>query len=44
VALNPATTEAYIIAFNTASDEAPDRGPFTAMMRSAAAMLGFKAK
>jgi CubicO group peptidase (beta-lactamase class C family) len=40
LSLNPVTSEAYIIAFNTANDDAPDGKPFQAMMRAAAAMLG----
>lgn len=42
VSLNPATSDAFIIAFNTANDDAPDRAPFQAMMRSAARMIGRK--
>ncbi len=42
VALNPATTEAFIIAFNTSNDADDPAGAFGAMMRSAAAMLGYK--
>jgi hypothetical protein len=37
--MNPATGEAFIIAFNTANDDAQDKRPFNAMMRSASAML-----
>ncbi len=44
ISMNPATSEAFIIAFNTANDDAPDKGPFQAMMRSAAAMLGSRPK
>jgi CubicO group peptidase (beta-lactamase class C family) len=40
VSLNPATSDAFILAFNTANDDAPDQAPFQAMMRSAAAMIG----
>jgi len=39
LSMNPATGEAFIIAFNTANDDAQDKGPFNAMMRSASAML-----
>jgi CubicO group peptidase (beta-lactamase class C family) len=44
LSLNPATSEAFIIAFNTANDDAPDPAPLRAMLRSAAAMLGAKPK
>lgn len=44
LSLNPATSDAYIIAFNTANDDSPDPAPFQAMMRSAAAMLAYKAQ
>jgi CubicO group peptidase (beta-lactamase class C family) len=40
VSLSPATSDAFILAFNTANDDAPDQAPFRAMMRSAAAMIG----
>lgn len=42
VALNPATTDAFIIAFNTANDFDPEAGNPGAVLRSAARMISAK--